>query len=70
MKAKWINPELRKPRKHVYPVCSANRKAKYWRDKNRETYKCTRKAIARINGKNYCYQHGGQIALMFLVEGQ
>ena len=67
MDAKWIHPEVRKPRKYVYPACSANREARYWRDQKYKTYKCTRKAIVRINGKNYCYQHGGRIALNALV---
>ena len=69
VKANWIHPELRKPRRYVYPACSANREARYWRDEKNQTYKCTRKAIVRINRKNYCYQHGGQIALTILVEG-
>jgi len=67
MKAKWIDPKFRKKRKYRYPRCSSNRESVYWRDIKGRVYRCTRPAIVIIDERNYCYQHGGAIALRSLV---
>ena len=70
MRAVWLDPEHGKKPKMYFPQCDAERITKYRRDKPGSWRKCTRPAVVNIDGKNYCAQHGGKIALQQLVENQ
>jgi hypothetical protein len=68
MRASWINPGPKQPDLKL-PQCSANRVTAYWRDVPGKKYRCQRPAVATIDGRDYCSQHGGAMALRNLIDG-
>ena len=48
--------------------CSSDRETTYLCEENNEADKCIRKAVVRIDGKNYCFEHG-EMAWNKFLEG-